>query len=324
VQDRDNHIITEAEGDALQLSVVVPFYNSVGSLDDLYERLVTVLEKAVASFEIILVDDRSTDDIWPKLDALSRRDPRVVSIRLSRNFGQQLAISAGLAESRGNAVVVMDCDLQDPPELIPLMIEESRDADILLMRRQSDYHGRLRLLASSMYFRMLSILCGVEFQSDLGSFSLITRKVVKAFGQFGDIDRHYVFILLWLGFKQKSLTYKRDRRHSGGSAYGLRSLVDLAISGIFFQTTVFLKWVILGGALISLLGVLGGLWHVLIYLSGIRPPPGWTSLIVVNLILGGVIIVSVGTVGLYVAKIFELSKSRPLYVVDEVCNRRSS
>ena len=302
----------------MELSVVVAVYGCAAYVEELHDRLQATLEDTVGSFEIIFVDDRSTDGVWPKLVALSEKSPNVTSVRLSRNFGQQLAISAGLAESNGESIVVMDCDLQDPPELIPKMLEQAQGVDILMMQRRSAYNSLLRIWSGKLYFRLLSVLCGVEFLPDFGSFSLISRKVARVFGRFGEIDRHYNFILLWLGFERKTMTYERDSRLNGSSSYTLRALLDLAVSGIFFQTTIFLKWVIQGGLAISILGILSGAGYASLYLFGISPPPGWTSLIVINLFLGGVIIISIGTVGVYVAKIFEHSKSRPLYVIDEV------
>lgn len=298
------------------LSVVIPVYGCAACLEALHARLSMTLTTAVDSFEVIYVDDRAPDNAWPILERLADGDPRIVALRLSRNFGQHAAITAGLAESRGRWVVVMDCDLQDPPELIPQLLAEARaGADIVLAQREGVYQSPWRLAANRLYYRFLSAVTGVPMTGEAGAFSIIARKVVDAFVRFRDIDRHYLFILRWLGFETRTIVYGRAERAAGHSSYTLRRLIIHALNGIFFQTTAFLHWVIYGGIGISLIGLLFGAYLVLSGLSGNRLP-GWTSLIVVNLVLGGAIILSIGVVGLYVGKIFEQVKERPLYVID--------
>lgn len=305
------------ETDQVGISVVIPVYGCASYLGELHERLTETLREVGDTWEIIFVDDCSSDGSWEILRSLAMTDRRVVALRLSRNFGQQMAITAGLAETRGAHAVVMDCDLQDPPEVIPaLLAEAEKGADIVLARRKSKYQSRFRHWANRIYFSMLSKLARTEIEGDCGSLSLISRQVIEAFKRFTECDRHYLFILRWLGFEIRYIDFERARRADGRSAYTFGTLIALALSGIFFQTTVFLRWVIYMGLAVSAAGIAAGIYYALNTLLGGSPPPGWTSLIVINLFLGGIIIISVGIVGLYVARIFEQSKGRPLYVVD--------
>ncbi len=309
--------------ESVELSVVIPVYGCANCLENLHARLVATLERAVDSFEIVFVDDRSPDSSWPVLARLASEDDRIVAIRLSRNFGQHMAITAGLAESCGQWIAVMDCDLQDPPEVIPqLLAEAHRGADIVLARREGDYQSALRIWANRLYFWFLSVISGMALEGKFGA-SLFSRKVAQAFLQFQDIDRHYLSILRWLGFETRTITYSRDRRSVGASSYTFARVVALALSGIFFQTTVFLHWVIYAGFAISILGFLLGLFFIWSYLFG-NPPGGWTSTVVIQLFVGGLIIISIGTVGLYIGRIFEQTKGRPLYVIDRRIDKKTA
>jgi glycosyltransferase involved in cell wall biosynthesis len=286
-------------------------------LSELYQRLTATLTQLVDSHEIVFVDDRSADQAWPTLVMLARRDPRVVACRLSRNFGQQLAITAGLRECTGQHVVVMDCDLQDPPEAISSLWAAAQEGvPIVFAKRKASYHSRYRTLANQLYFRLLGWLTGQHIDGELGSFSMISRTVVDAFLQFRENDRHYLFILYWLGFESRIIEYERHTRSVGKSSYSIGKLLAHALQGVFFQTTVFLRLVIYGGFLVSLLGLLTTALIIVERLRGALLP-GWTSLIVLQLLMSGLTISAVGTVGLYVARIFEQTKQRPLYVLEE-------
>ncbi len=314
---------------AIALSVVVPVYGCADALTELHRRLVATLEQAVDGFELIFVDDRAGDGSWAILERLAAEDPRVVALRLSRNFGQHKAITAGLVESRGRRVVVMDGDLQDPPEEIPRLLEAARgdagreEADIVFALRRTQYQSHMRLWLARLYFWFLSAATGVSIDGSAGSFSLISRKVVDAYIRFADVDRHYMLILKWLGFTTRSVDYERDRRYHGRGSYTFRRLIAHALSGILFQTTSILRWVVYGGLLLSLGGLLLGTYFIVARVFG-SVYPGWTSLIVVNLFVGGAVIISVGVVGLYVSKIFDQVKSRPLFVIDRRLARAAS
>ncbi len=305
----------------VEISVVVPVFNSEECVDELYRRISTTLGSLDVSYEIVLVDDSSPDGSWNRIAQIARRDVAVKGFRLSRNFGQHAAITAGLSHATGRWAVVMDCDLQDPPEDIPrLYAEAHKGCDIVLAKRSGRRHSAFRRLAARAYFRTLSLFNRAPFQHEYGSFSLISRRVIDAFLAVPDRDRHYLLILYWLGFTVRSIEYEHGDRLAGGSTYTLRKLLRHAVEGVFFQTTVFLRWIVYLGLGLSLLGFLYAGWLVMRYLFW-SAFPGWTSLAVLILVIGGVVTASIGIVGLYIGKIFEQVKQRPLYVVsDQVVN----
>jgi glycosyltransferase involved in cell wall biosynthesis len=302
---------------AVEISVVVPTYSCATCLHALHERLTTALRAMGVAYELVFVDDRAADGSWDVLGQLAADDPHVRAFRLSRNFGQHVAITAGLAQTRGAWVVVMDCDLQDPPEDIPRLYAKAREGhDIVFARRVARPGSRMRVLAGGVYFRLLNRVAGTSIDRSYGTFSIIARKVADAYLQFRDRDRHYLFILYWLGFNQATIDVPARPRHSGRSSYGLRALVRHAFDGLMFQTTAVLRWIVYAGFALATCGALLAGYFVAVNVSGARAP-GWTSLVTLLLLFSGFVIASSGVVGLYVGKIFEQVKQRPLYVIDE-------
>jgi dolichol-phosphate mannosyltransferase len=310
--------------DGKSISVVVPVYGCAGCLDSLCERLATSLGAITDRYEIILVDDRSPDDAWSDILQIQKRHPEVKGVRLSRNFGQQIAISAGLAAVRGDCAVVMDCDLQDPPERIPEMFAKLQEGyDLVMARRAERTHSWFRLTMARLYFHLVSRLSGEKINGSYGSFSILSRKVIDAFLLFSEKERHYIFILRWLGFKVGTIEYDHQARFSGRSSYSLGHLIKHAIDGVLFQATVFLRWIVGVGIAVAFSGVgLAGffVYHYFAYGS----ISGWTSVVVMLLVCTGVILISLGVVGLYVGKIFDQAKGRPLFVIDTVSERSVS
>lgn len=306
----------------LELSVVVPVYGCAGCLEVLHQRLTSVLA-SLPSYEIVLVDDCAPDGAWAVIQRLASRDRRVRGIRLSRNFGQHAAITAGLAECRGKRALVMDCDLQDPPEVIPQLYRKALEGhDIVLARRKRKQQALFRRAASALYFRALGALSGRRFDGEFGAFSVVSRAVIDAYLRLQDRDRHYLFILYWLGFDTATIEYEHAERHSGASSYSLRALLRHAFNGMMFQTTTLLRWIVYFGFAVSAAGAL--LAAYLVYQYATRtPPPGWTSLAVLILVIGGFVIMSTGVTGLYIGKIFEQVKGRPLYIVERRVNDES-
>ena len=306
----------------LELSVVVPVYGCRDCLLELYRRLTAQLAEITPDYEIILVDDRSPDGSWTVLKTIAAADPKVRAIRLSRNFGQHNAITAGLASSEGRWTVVMDCDLQDPPEEIAPLYEAARHRgyDLVLARRQSRAHSWLRLLLARAYFKLLNTFMGTGIDGSYGTFSILSRKVVDAYLSLGDRDRHYLFVLQWLGFEQGSVEFEQAARGSGRSAYTFGRLIRHAVRGVFFQTTNVLLYIVFFGFFLAAGGLLWALY--LVYLVAVaHPPPGYTSVMVATIIIGGFIIVSTGVTGIYIGRVFEQVKGRPLYVIDEVAQK---
>jgi dolichol-phosphate mannosyltransferase len=303
---------------SIDLSVVVPVYNCASCLPELRARVAAVLERLTDSWELVLVDDRAGDGSWDVVGDLAKRDRHIVAIRLSRNFGQHSAVTAGLAASRGAHVIVMDFDLQDPPEDIPRLCAKANEGyDIVYTRRSERRHSGFRRAAGVLYFRLLNKVAGTGIDRRYGSFTLISRKVVDAYLALRDQDRHYLFILYWLGFSHTAIDYEHGERHSGESSYGIVALTRHALGGLFFQTTVLLRWIMYFGFAFAAAGM--ALAALLVGARAFNTVyPGWTSVVVAILITGGVIITSIGVMGLYLGKVFEQVKDRPLYVIDEV------
>jgi dolichol-phosphate mannosyltransferase len=298
-----------------ELSVVVPVYACSGCLDALYERLTNSVSEITDSYEFVLVDDRSLDDGWSVLERLARRDAHVRAFRLSRNFGQHAAITAGLSQARGDWVVVMDCDLQEAPEDIPrLWAAAQAGYDVVRTVRRGRHHPRLKRWASRVYRRLT---LDTDTPPDYSTLSLISRRVVDAFLRLRDKDREYMIALDWLGFDATTVEIDHAERHEGKSAYTLGRLIRVAMDGMFFRSTVLLRLVVLIGFVVALAGIVLAAFEIIDYfVEPHRTVPGYTSLAVLLLVLAGFIIVSVGVVGLYVGRIFEQVKDRPLFLID--------
>lgn len=303
---------------AVEMSVVVPVYGCRECLQELHRRTCAALEPVTHDFELVLVDDASPDQAWPVLRELTTIDDRVRALRLSRNFGQHAAITAGLAASRGRWVVVMDCDLQDPPEEIPRLYAKALEGyDVVLSRREERLESLPRRLAASAYFRFHNMIARGNLHTNYTNLSVISRKVVDSFLALRDQDRQYLLILHWLGYRRAELDVKQSGRHGGSSSYSFRQLMKVAVDGLFFQSTVLLRWIIYVGFFLALLGAALAGYALLSWITG-NQLPNWTALPMFGLFLAAFIIISSGVTGLYVGKIFDQVKGRPLFVVDEI------
>lgn len=292
------------------ISVVIPVYGCEDCLRDLYRRLCAALEPLVDSFELIFVDDASTDEAWDVLVELTEADPRVKAFGLSRNFGQDAAITAGLSQSSGQWTVVMDCDLQEPPEAIPRLYARAQEGyDLVRTKRSGRGHSRLRR-ATSRAYRRLAHDPDVEYSN----MSLLSRGVVDAFLSLHDRHREYTLVLDWLGFRQTVVEIEFSKRGNGRSSYRLGRLLRVAADGMFFRTTLLLRLVVFLGLLVALAGAGLAAYNIVYYFLDSQPS-GYTSLVVLVLLLSGFIILSVGVVGLYVGRVFEQVKFRPLFII---------
>jgi len=239
-------------------------------------------------------------------------------VRLSRRFGQHAAITAGLSKASGRWVVVMDCDLEDPPEEIPRLLATAREGyDVVLSRRSSERRSRFRRLAARAYFRVRRTFIRLDVDPDYCTLSVLSRRVVDSFLSVHDVYRQYMLILHWLGFERAVVDVEQGERPAGRSTHTFRSVVKLALDGFFLETTVLLSWIVYLGFVLALLGGVLAAVFVAVYFSASNPPSGFTSLAVLLLLVGGFIIISTGVTGLYVGKIFEQVKKRPLFVVAE-------
>lgn len=308
---------TGPDGATPELSVVIPVYGCRDCLEVLHARLTAALEELVSDYEIVFVDDRSPDGAWEVLRGLGERDAHAVAVRLSRNFGQHAAITAGLEAARGDWVVVMDCDLQDPPEEIRRLYAKALEGyDVVYAQRRRMGTSGFRRLGSRAYFRAMNVFAGAAFEQ-AGTFSIVSRQVVEEFLRFKDRHRHYLLMLHWLGFDTASIDYEQPARHTGRSSYGVRGLVAHALDGLFFQTTVLLRWIVFLGFALSVAGLGLAAYYLVTKVTG-NAAPGFTSLAVFTLTVGGFIIISTGVTGLYIGRVFEQVRERPLFVVDSI------
>lgn len=304
-----------------EIGVVVPVYRAQDSLVELHERLTQTLTSLGRSYELVFVEDCGGDDSWRVIESLAR-DPHVRAVKLSRNFGQHFAITAGLDHVDAQWVVVMDADLQDEPENIPKMyrVATEQGFDIVMTRSIAKKHAVWRRVASRLWAKGLSFLSGAAIDSRACTLSLISRKVVLAFRELRDAHRHYLLLLGWLGFRRCYMDVEHKDRPHGRSTYSLAKLVGHAIDGVISQSSRLLSVSIFFGVAITVLSLILGLAVVVQVLALRAGVPGWPSVICVLLFLGGSLHMAIGVAGLYLGRTLDQSRQRPLYVVDETLN----
>lgn len=298
-----------------ELSVVVAAYEEADTLPALWERLRPVLDE-VDDAEMVVVDDGSSDGTWDALVALAQQDDRIRAIRLSRNFGQQAALTAGLHAARGKAVVCLDADLQDPPELIREMLETWRGgADVVYAVRRRREGSAPKRVAYRVFYRLYRRLAEIDVPLDSGDFALLDRAVVDHMMNLPERTRFLRGIRSWVGFRQVPVEYDRPDRAAGTPKYTLRKLLRLAIDGLISLSSVPLRFASLLGVIVALAGVAYVGFAVLARVLTDSVPEGWTSIIAVILILGGAQLAVIGVLGEYVARIYDEVKRRPHYIV---------
>nr|WP_236943244.1 glycosyltransferase family 2 protein [Hymenobacter sp. PAMC 26628] len=299
-------------------SFVSPVYQAEGLVAELVRRLTAAGEALGSSFEIVLVDDRSTDGSWARIQALAARDPRVRGLRLSRNFGQHRAITAGLEQCRGEWVVVLDCDLQDRPEEIPaLFAEAQRGYDLVLARRAGRQDAWHKKLLSRLFYRLLSYLTETPQDPAVANFGIYHRRVIAAVLAMRESIRYFPTMVRWVGFRTGYLDVTHAERAKGRSSYGLGRRLHLGLDILLANSDKPLRLTIKLGLLISSGAFLLVPITLLRYWAGQIYQPGYTSLIISIWFFSGLLLAVLGMVGLYIGKTFEQVKNRPLYIVDE-------
>jgi dolichol-phosphate mannosyltransferase len=309
----------DSEVPETQLSVVVPCFNEQELLRDTHRRLVAVLEKLALSFEIVYVDDGSTDSTPNLLRQLQAYDDRIRVVRLSRNFGHQIAITAGLRHCSGSAIVIIDADLQDPPEVIGEFVQRWRQgSDVVYgVRSERDGESAFKLWTAKAFYRLINRLSDTSIPLDAGDFRLMDRKVVDALLAMPERDRFVRGMVSWLGFSQAAVPYHRAARLAGTTKYPLLKMLRLATDGILSFSTVPLRVATWLGLASSGLAVLGILYALFSRFFGRGLVKGWTSIEIAVLLFAGVQLVCLGIIGEYIGRIYGESKRRPLYVVQE-------
>lgn len=300
------------------LSVVLPVFNEEENVRELHRRLTESLGKAglAAGYELVFVDDGSSDRSVALLAELGRDDRSVRLIRLSRNFGHQAAITAGIDHARGRAVALLDADLQDPPELLGDMLARWRDgADVVYAVRTKRKESWLKRTAYHTFYRTFRWLSNTAIPLDSGDFCLMDRRVVDELRRLGERNRFLRGLRSWVGFTQVAFPYERDARFGGEPKYTWRALVGLALDGILSFSAVPLRLATVLGMIVLTVGVVYLAYTLSFYFFVGVAPQGWTSLIVLLLLLGGGQLVLLGTIGEYIARIYDETKRRPNYVV---------
>jgi dolichol-phosphate mannosyltransferase len=304
----------------ISLSVVVPLFNEIEVVDLLHRRLTDVLKGLGEPYEIVLVDDHSNDGTWERIRALRAGDPCLRAVRFSRNFGHQMAITAGLARTRGAHVVIIDGDLQDPPELIPAMLAKAREGyDVVYMvRRERRGELAFKRWTATLFYRLLKALTAVDIPVNVGDFRLVSRRVADALLQLSEHHRFMRGLVSWVGFPQTGMLYDRDARYAGTTKYPLRKMLLLAVDGISSFSGVPLRLAMVLGLATAFAGFLLAAWFLVAKLVlHADTATGWLSTITVVLFLGGVQLITIGILGEYLLRVFNEVKRRPLYIVED-------
>ncbi len=305
------------------LSVVSPVYKAGNIVDELVRRIIAEAEKITDRYEIVLVEDGSPDHSWQKIEENCRQNSKIRGIKLSRNFGQHFAITAGLDYAEGDYVVVMDCDLQDDPGYFHDLLELGLQGnDIVYTMKENRKHGFFKNVTAALFNLIFNYLIenkNWKSNGNVGAFSLLSRKAVLGFRKYNDYQRHYLMVLRWLGFQSAYLQIEHKKRFEGKSSYNFSKMLIHAINGITSQSDKLLRLNVAVGIIISLLAFFSAMVIITLYFTqGFLS--GWASLIVTLFFSTGVLLTSIGITGIYVGKTFEQVKNRPKYIVDTILN----
>ena len=300
------------------LSVVVPIHNEQESLGPLEERLSQVLDSMGEPAEVILVDDGSTDQTPVLMALLAGRDPRYKILTLSRNFGHQIAITAGLDRAAGEAIVIMDGDLQDPPEVIPELVARWREEyDVVYaVRRRREGEPFFRRLRAAVFYRLFRVVTDLDAPVDVGDFRLIDRRVLTVLNGMRERHRYLRGMVSWVGFRQTGVEYVREERYGGESKYPFAKLLQLGLNGVISFSNAPLELALRVGLVVSALSLATGVAAIVIKIVGLFPIPGTATIVVLIAFLGGMQLLILGILGTYLGRIYDEVKARPLYLVD--------
>lgn len=303
------------------ISVVIPFYNCADCIDELYRRLVSSLEPVTEQFELIMVNDASPQKDWEIISQLAAQDSRVVGLNLSRNFGQHQAITAGLEAVRGDWVVVMDGDLQDQPEEILKLYKKACEGfDVVFARRQVRHDNIIKKATSYLFAKVFDYFANTRSDSSIANFSIVSMQVAKNVVALREHNRFYPHFIRWVGYKQAYVDVEHAPRFKGDSSYNFSRRFDLAMDVIVAFSNKPLKFSIKFGFLLALLSLLFGAYIMTRYFVYGSTVEGWTTLTVSLYFIGGMLFANLGLLGLYLGKVFDEAKNRPLYIIKESLN----
>ncbi len=306
--------------DTCDLTIVAPVYNEEGGIGKFCQSLVDLLANEPIDYEILLVDDGSRDNSFLEMTAFRVKNPRVRIIRFARNFGHQLAITAGMKFSRGRGVVIMDCDLQDPPEVVLRFIEKWREGYEIVYGLRKERKGEtwFKKMSAFLFYRLLRASTSIDIPKDAGDFYLLDRKVVDVLNLMGERHRFMRGLLAWVGFKRVAVEYVRQPRLSGSTKFGLWKMVKFSFDAATSFSFLPLRMISVLGVFISFLSFLGIISILFIKVFTQYTVTGWSSLMVAILFIGGIELVAIGIIGEYLARIGDDVKGRPLYVIAEI------
>ena len=301
-----------------ELSVIIPVYNESANLQELYQRLKQTLDNLTVNYECIFVNDGSTDETANKITDLSAKDAQIFYINLSRNFGHQVAVSAGLSYSNAKCTVIIDGDLQDPPELINELFETYKKGYDVVYAKRKDRKGEsaIKKLTAKLFYRFLNRLTKIDIPLDTGDFRLIDKKVVTELNKMKEQDKFLRGQIAWIGFKQTHVLFDRDSRKGGKSSYSYSKMFRLALDAITGFSDKPLLLVSRRGFIISFFSFLVILFAIFSHFILKQTITGWTSLIISSMFIGGIQLISIGIIGEYISRINNNVKERPLYVIE--------
>jgi glycosyltransferase involved in cell wall biosynthesis len=303
-------------------SLVVPAYNEEGVIAELAARLTEVMDALDGDAEAILVDDGSRDRTYELMIAAAGEEPRVRLIRLSRNFGHQIALTAGVDLAAGDAVIVLDADLQDPPEVILELAARWREGfDIVYAVRDiREGETRFKRATAAWFYRGFNRISEVQVPVDVGDFRLVDRRALDVFNSMRESNRFVRGMFAWIGFRQTGVVYARQERFAGETKYPLRKMLRFAATGVISFSSAPLRAALNVGFFVSFVAFALGIWSLIVKLAGLYNVPGWTSIVVVTTFIGGIQLIVLGVIGEYIGDIHAEVKRRPLYVVSELEN----
>jgi glycosyltransferase involved in cell wall biosynthesis len=303
-------------------SLVIPAYNEEAVVGELVARVAALMDSLDGDAEAILVDDGSLDRTYELMVEATAGEPRFRLVRLSRNFGHQIALTAGIDLAEGEAVVVMDADLQHPPEVVLELAERWREGyDVVYgVREERAGETRFKRLTADWFYRGFNRISEVEVPVDVGDFRLVDRRVLEVFDRMRESNRFVRGMFSWIGLSQTGVSYAGAERFAGRSKYPLGRMLRFAVAGVISFSTAPLRAALNLGFAVSILSFAFGVWSIVVKLSGLYEVPGWTSLVAVTTFIGGVQLVVLGVIGQYIASIHDEVKRRPLYVIGELEN----
>jgi polyisoprenyl-phosphate glycosyltransferase len=301
------------------LSIVSPVYRAEKIIEKLVDEIRKTMNLMNCTYEIILVDDRSPDNSWVVMQQLSAKFNDVKSIRLSRNFGQHPAIMAGLSQAKGDWIVVMDCDLQDQPkEIIKLYDKTKEGFEIVLARRENRRDGFFKKLSSTIFSKIYGFFTDTKYDNEIANFGIYHQKAIKSILAINDNIKFFPLFVNFVGYKSTSIVVEHAERDSGSTSYSFSKLISLAFNSIISFSNKPLKLFVKFGMIISILSILIGTYYIIEAFNNKIAVLGFTSLIVSIWFLSGIIITTVGVTGIYVGKIFDQTKNRPVFIIDEI------